>query len=188
MGLPLSQRPSGIQTPPLWSRNFCELALNQWTNSHGSQADREPYVLFHAIHVNILVNLAALQDAATAWLHGYTNQSSRVHITPPDHIFLFRGERTKAVWHANQILRLAVADDYALSKNSFGTTRSHAPHFSHCVCVAALVLWYNTLLAEGETAARQWPMVAVAALQSHTAAANGPFRTLLKELIVGVHD
>ena len=114
----------GSNQQPLWSRNLCELALNQWVNAHDVPPNWGMMVLFHTIHFNMLVCLQGVQNFVVAYLNRYgyrangrhnqrqQRQQRTVNAEVSDKrllgsLFVSPQERPKAVWHAQQTLSIA---------------------------------------------------------------------------------
>lgn len=119
----------------LWER-----ALDQWVLAHKSPPGGDLMILFHAIHLNFLVDLSTLQTLiAFKW-------KGDVALSKEDMTVLFCGDRDKARWHADQTLNQA-ADMLLGQRNARGQGHEiRPPHFTHIVMFAVLTLWCDSLL------------------------------------------
>ncbi|KAL3481295.1 hypothetical protein BJX99DRAFT_253597 [Aspergillus californicus] len=172
----LPQTPEVVDnSQPLWSRTFCELILAQWARTTDSLSDWSTRILFHGIHVNFLVKLAPLEHA----LADSGGSAFNSKALTADCIFIASGEQSKAVWHAHQIVRLAV------QTQSDKPAPSQGPHVSYCVYVATIILCYNALLEKDKDAARQWAKLGIQTLQKGPCSAvpvTGHFRSNIENL------
>ena len=164
----------------LWSSSFCEMALHRWVQAHTTSPAHSLMILFHVIHINMLVCLPAIQNLVVRYLASEpsTGTTDRLETQQesarslPDKrdtktIFSNPAARPKAVWHAHQILNLArrVLDELELGisanvESAQFTRYADPPHYAHSVSCAVLTLWSDSYLATGETTPqklRRWP-------------------------------
>lgn len=101
----------------LWSSGFCELSLQRWLEGHAAKVDAGAMLLYHVVHINMLVCLPAVQSlvvkvlasAEPGSIESTDHPLSGEHVAPPDQhelrkLFAGPDSRPKAIWHAHQVL------------------------------------------------------------------------------------
>lgn len=117
----------------VWSTSFCELALNQWASAHDTYPNKGIMLLYHTVHLNMLVCLPAVQNIVVVYLNrcgssGSSKDKQKRQGDPErlpgrlalENLFVSPGERSKAIWHARRIMYLALP---AFDSHESGTRR-----------------------------------------------------------------
>ncbi|KAI0131930.1 hypothetical protein BJ170DRAFT_224515 [Xylariales sp. AK1849] len=187
----------------LWSSQFCESSLDQWVHAHDSIPSPGFMLLYHALHINMLVCWPTVQNVVVAYLddigrlHPNSDRPRRsasakrqFERSSLESIFAHSQDRPKARWHAGQILQQArfgqvsgigarndAADNPATPppEERNGWEHSEPPHFSFCVCLATLVLWCDEMLVadNNEHATKRWLEAGLGILKNDPEASCG---------------
>ncbi|CAK7222525.1 hypothetical protein SEUCBS140593_004928 [Sporothrix eucalyptigena] len=135
----------------LWQQAFFEHSLHNWRCAHGVVPSANTMILFHAIHLNMHASLLSIQDFAKSRLF---QRSQGKGDKPPRRLFRSDDDKRKALWHARQILHLALRmrtggqsharndEDASLSDDtSRDVYEAQAPHYTHALFFASLCFW-----------------------------------------------
>ncbi|KAL1889733.1 hypothetical protein Sste5346_008719 [Sporothrix stenoceras] len=135
----------------LWQQAFFEHSLHNWRCAHDVVPSANTMILFHAVHLNMHASLLSIQDFAKSRLF---QQSQGKGDKPPRRLFRSDDDKRKALWHARQILHLALRmrtegeshtqtdEDASLSENnSRDACEVQAPHYTHALFFASLCFW-----------------------------------------------
>ncbi|KEF60626.1 uncharacterized protein A1O9_02187 [Exophiala aquamarina CBS 119918] len=167
-----SEQASGRSSKSLWQMAFFELVLNNWRCVHSTAPSANTMMLFHTIHLNMYASLPTIQELTQKILYQAarnptTGQASSVPSNTTtlttgiserlQRCFRTEDDCEKALWHANQILRLAqqvTAREHEFRGNTALCHTAHhskddgqediarSPHFMWAVYFATLCFWF----------------------------------------------
>ncbi|KAJ5809225.1 uncharacterized protein N7503_001443 [Penicillium pulvis] len=125
-------------------REVLESALHKWFTITRGQTPIPTLMLFHMVSLNLHVSVSKIQNLARRYCgepkpSPATTSSMGSGTLSSTDIFPSKIDQLNALWHAKQIIELAVSLRQDIS-NSISV--AEGPHFSYCVYFSALTLWY----------------------------------------------
>lgn len=121
-----------------------ESALHKWFTITNGQTPIPTLMLFHMVCLNLHVSVSKIQNLARRHCgepktSPATTSAMGTGTLSSTDVFPSKIDRRNALWHAKQILELAVK---LRQDNSNTISSAEGPHFSYCVFFSALILWY----------------------------------------------
>ncbi|KAJ6016798.1 hypothetical protein N7451_000177 [Penicillium sp. IBT 35674x] len=125
-------------------REVLELALHKWFTITNGQTPIPTLMLFHMVSLNLHVSVSKIQNLARRHCgepkpSPATTSSIGSGTLSSTDIFPSKIDQLNALWHAKQIIALAVN---LRQDNSKPIPIAEGPHFGYCVYFSALTLWY----------------------------------------------
>lgn len=124
-------------------REVLESALHKWFTITNGQTPSPTLMLFHLVSLNLHVSVSKIQNLARRHCgepkpSPATTSSMGSGTLSSTDIFPSKIDQLNALWHARQIIELAVS----LRQDNSSISIAEGPHFSYCVYFSALTVWY----------------------------------------------